>query len=134
MLRLAVTILALALGGCEHCEDPAEPLIEVVVDVEVAPADNDYLHIEMLNAGNDHVDIYSVPASVAGPRVTHLLGSCDGFPQRSGAFTIRSWLSTEAYDAVEPAPTDPQGMATVEVTCDVGCYAANDVQVAVRAP
>jgi hypothetical protein len=133
MMRPTVSVLALAMDGCEFCGPPAEPLIDTVIDVEVTPAPNDYLHIEMLNADGAHVTIYSVPASVAGPRSTHSLGNCDGYPQHSGDFTIRGWVNAQAYDAVEPAPTDPQGMTTVAVTCNDGCYAAHDVHVYVRA-
>ncbi len=128
----------LASTGCDPCGPPAEPLVtvEVVISQNVQPRETDYLHLEMQNAAGAHVTSYHVPvASIESFPFEHLLGNCDGTPQQSGTFTIRGWLSLQRYDAIAPAPTDPQDQTTVAVVCrNDGCYAAGAVALEITAP
>ncbi len=123
-------------AGCDPCGPSAEPLVstEVVIAQEVQPRQDDYLHLEMLNAAGEHVTSYDRPvSSIDSFPFEHLLGNCDGTPQQSGMFTIRGWLSLQPY-ATEPAPGDPQDQTTVAVVCDDACEAAGPVALLIRRP
>ncbi len=124
-----------AVGACEPCGPPAEPLIEVTtsLDPAVAPRPDAYLFVQMLNGASEAVTVASRPVDTDGG-FPHdlLLGACDGVRQLSGTFTLRAWLAP--YGVAGPTADQPQGSATVEVTCAAtggDCSAAHDVAITI---
>jgi hypothetical protein len=137
MLRGCVVASALVLGACEMCGPPAEPLIDVRVDLAagVAVGSATFLHLQMLDGAGQPVTQYSRPAVSTEFPFEHSLGNCDGLPRRSGEFTIRGWLDEERATPT-PHAGDPQGADLVAVTCNAssGCVGARDAALTIAPP